>query len=96
MTNPTAKGMEHMRQVRENTPGSGHPRHQLRDFTVTVRRTGQRAGRLHVRAQTERDAILRAGLALARRYPGTDAELWTVTGVHDPAPFAWSPDEDQP
>lgn len=69
----------------------GHPRHQLREFTVTVRKTGSRAGKLHVTAQTERDAILRAGLALARRHPGTDASLWHVTGTEDPAPFAWSP-----
>lgn len=72
-------------------PGPGHPRHQLRMFTVTVRRAGQRPGKLHVAAQTERDAILRAGLGLARRYPAASADLWSVTGVTDPAPATWSP-----
>ena len=72
-------------------PGPGHPRHQLRMFTVTVRRAGQRAVKLHVPAQTERDAILRAGLGLARRYPAASADLWSVTGVTDPAPVTWSP-----
>lgn len=71
----------------------GHPRHQIRTFTVGVRKAGSRAGRLHVTAQTERDAILRAGLALARRHPGTDADQWMVTGVTDPAPATWSPTE---
>ena len=69
----------------------GHPRHQLRGFTVTVRKTGSRAASLHVTAQTERDAILRAGITLARRHPGTDASLWIITGVQDPAPFDWIP-----
>lgn len=69
----------------------GHPRHQVRQFTITVRRTGQRAGRLHVPAQTERDALLRAGMALARRHPGADMTQWTVAGIQNPAPFAWAP-----
>ena len=72
-------------------PGPGHPRHQLRMFTVTVRRAGQRPGKMHVPAQTGRDAILRAGMALARRYPAASADLWSVTSVDDPAPSAWSP-----
>jgi hypothetical protein len=72
---------------------AGHPRHQMRDFTVTVRRAGQKPGRLHVRAQAEHDAILRAGMALARRHPDTDMTQWIVTGVEDPAPApaTWTP-----
>ena len=73
----------------------GHPRHQLRPFTVSVRKYGSRASRLNVNAYTERDAILRAGLALARKYPGTDADQWMVTGVTDPAPATWIPSEQE-
>jgi hypothetical protein len=73
---------------------SGHPRHQVRPFRVQAsyaRDPG--AVRLAVVAQTEHDALLRAGLELARRYPGSDPALWVVRGVTDPAPATWSPEE---
>jgi len=76
--------------------GRGHPRHQLRPFTVTVRNRRER-GRpelVIVTAQTERDAILRAGLTLAERHPGAEPGDWYVGQVTDPAPFTWTPGEE--
>jgi len=78
--------------------GRGHPRHQLRQFTVTVRCAGQRPEKLHVQAQTEPDAILQAGMDLTRRHPDADpanwiTANWIVTGITDPAPFTWIPGE---
>jgi len=73
----------------------GHPRHQLREFTVSYRRTANNhASTCKVTAQTEHDAIFRAGIILAARYRAVqDATGWaaqfTVTGVKDPAPLAW-------
>lgn len=80
----------------------GHPRHQLREFTVSYRRsTNGHVSSVKVTAQTEHDAILRAGITLAARYgPVKDAAKWAaefiVTGVKDPAPATWTPPEDRP
>lgn len=74
-------------------PRRGHPRHQLRSFTVTARRSNGRAERVEVRAQTEHDALLRAGIVLGERFEGDAAPgAWIVTGVHDPAPLTWTPE----
>lgn len=82
----------------------GHPRHQLREFTVSYRRsTNGHVSSCKVMAQTEHDAIFRAGMILAARYrahqPGT-ATAWAsefiVTGVKDPAPLTWTPPEETP
>lgn len=78
--------------IDQATP-KGHPRHQLRPFTVNVRHGSDRARPVHVIAQTEHDAILRAGHALARLWPGKDPAGWAVTSVRDPAPFTWIPGE---
>lgn len=78
----------------ETTPRpGGHPRHQLRTFTVTARRSNERARTIRVTAQTERDALLRAGLALAGETAYPDPGEWRVTGVTDPAPYTWCPDD---
>lgn len=70
----------------------GHPRHQLRKFTVTLREADSGARQVHrVTAQTEHDAIFRAGVATGQRHPDTDLNHWHVTGVHDPAPATWTP-----
>jgi hypothetical protein len=76
--------------------GTGHPRHQLRKMTVRLR-YGAGAGRAHpveVVAQTEPDAILRAGLFLAAAGVAGDPAMWRVAGVDDPAPFTWAPGQD--
>lgn len=78
----------------------GHPRHQIREFTVSYRRTANgHVSSVKVTAQTERDAIFRAGMLLAARYrPVQDAGGWAdqfiVTGVKDPAPLTWTPPEE--
>jgi hypothetical protein len=75
----------------------GHPRHQIREFTVSYKRsTNGHTSSCKVMAQTEDDAILRAGMLLAARYrPVKDAAGWAsqfiVTGVEDPAPLTWQP-----
>jgi hypothetical protein len=48
--------------------------------------------RLTVEAQTEHDAILRAGIELGRRHPDTDPDLWHIGPVTDPAPYTWTPE----
>jgi hypothetical protein len=79
----------------DTTAGRGHPRHQLRRFTVRVRnRHSDRSEQVTATAQVVSDAILRAGLTLAERHPGTELADWTVAGVRDPAPFTWIPGED--
>lgn len=75
--------------------GRGHPRHQLRQFTVTVRHRNERPRPVQVTAQTERDAILRAGMTLARQGGFTNTLEFTVTGVQDPAPFTWTPVDEE-
>lgn len=75
---------------------AGHPAHQQRPFRVTARLRARRAQTEIVVAQTERDAILRAGVALAARHPGTDPGEWRVTDVTDPAPRTYCPDEPAP
>ena len=73
------------------TAGQGHPRHQLREFTVTVRHSTSGRIKVRVMAQTGRDAILRAGIALTQDdHVGLH---WTVLQVQDPAPSDWCPDE---
>jgi hypothetical protein len=68
---------------------TGHPRHQLREFTVTVRHAESGNIKVRVMAQTKSDAILRAGLALgADHHPGSH---WIVRSVHDPAPRDYIP-----
>lgn len=76
-------------------PG-GHPRHQLRRFRVAASHgTDPGSLRLGVEAQTEHDAILRAGMELNRRYPESDPARWRVAAVTDPAPATWTPGDDQ-
>ena len=67
----------------------GHPRHQLREFTVTVRHAESGNIKVWVLAQTRDDAILRAGLALAQE--GHEGLHWIVRSVHDPAPADYIP-----
>ena len=75
------------------TPGAGHPAHQLRRFTVTARRGSERARTVRVTAQTERDAIFRAGLILAGQTAYPDPAEWYVTAIRDQAPRVWIPGE---
>lgn len=76
----------------------GHPAHQLRTFTVTASRGAARPDRtFRVDAQTEHDALFRAGMILAadrRTGDGPVPAEWIVTGVHDPAPRTWTPPAD--
>lgn len=73
-------------------PGRGHPRHQLREFTVQVRYYSERGtSAIKVTAQTKHDALLRVGIALANTRPGTDPAGWIVIGITDPAPVTWTP-----
>lgn len=69
----------------EQPPPGGHPQHQVRQFTVTVRCGEHRSRKVYVSAQTSTDAVLRAGLLLAARASGIDPGQWIVTNVHDPA-----------
>jgi len=71
--------------------GTGHPRHQARDFRIIVRHPRHGRSTVISRAQTEHDALLRLGIALGNTYPGTNPAEWITLGIDDPAPFAWSP-----
>lgn len=68
----------------------GHPRHQQRQITVTVNNPQNAPRALAVEAQTERDAIFRAGMALAARLLAANTECnpghWIVNDVQDLAP----------
>lgn len=72
---------------------TGHPRHQIREFTITVKHSTGLPYKLRVKAQTEHDALLRAGLELATHTLSTEDGQWIVTGVHDPAPTTYVPSE---
>ena len=70
----------------------GHPRHQMRTFTVKVRGRNQHPITLPIEAQTEHDALLRAGIRLVAFPRGTcDPADWIVTLVTDPAPLIYTP-----
>ena len=64
---------------------TGHPAHQMRPFRVAASH-GAAPGsvRLRVHAQTAHDALLRAGMGLARRTRLRPAQ-WIVTGLTVPA-----------
>ena len=65
---------------------TGHRAHQMRPFRVAASHGADPGSvRLRVHAQTAHDALLRAGMELARRYPGSDPAQWIVTGLTDPA-----------
>lgn len=65
-------------------PG-GHPAHQRREFTITARSAGNNAKTVRVVAQTEHDAVLRAGMLIASQFRGIDPGQWITTSIHDPA-----------
>jgi hypothetical protein len=66
---------------------TGHPKHQKRPFEVTLRNSADQTRTTTVEAQTEHDAVLRAGMTLAYRFVKRDnPENWIVVKVHDPAP----------
>jgi hypothetical protein len=69
----------------------GHPAHQMRPFTVTVRRNDYPPMQVRVTAQTQDDAVLRAGMILAAGGAARLAAEWIVIGVEDPAPRTWTP-----
>jgi hypothetical protein len=72
----------------------GHPAHQLRPFTIAARRGSGLEQTVTVEAQTEHDALFRAGMILAgQRFPlgGPVPAEWIVTGITDPAARTWTP-----
>lgn len=73
---------------------TGHPRHQLRVFSIRARHGNGPIRTVKITTQTEHDAILRAGVELARSYPSTDADAtsWMLIRIQDPAPAYSMPD----
>ncbi len=72
----------------------GHPAHQLRPFTLTVRHDTC-THHATVLAQTRTDAIFRAGVLLGAATATTPPD-WIVIGVTDPAETVWTPPAGQP
>jgi hypothetical protein len=68
-----------------NVARIGHPQHQMREFKVTARDPDDRLCTVSVVAQTEHDAVFRAGFRAARALPGYPESQWTVAEVTDPA-----------
>lgn len=65
---------------------TGHPKHQPRVFKVKVRDTYLRERVIEVTAQTQLDAVLRAGLLIgAEMGRGVPMSWMFVVGVEDPA-----------
>ena len=80
-----------MKATGDTAPVQAHPRHQMREFTVYLKQGSDRAIPVKVTAQTEHDAILRAGLRFAAEHPLIAGAAWHVRSVHDPAPLDYCP-----
>ena len=74
-----------MRATDVTARGQGRPRHQVREFTVYLKQGNDLPIPVKVTAQTEHDAILRAGLRFAAEHPLIAGAGWHVRSVHDPA-----------